>query len=218
MWATESGERVLQGAERRVFVKAVGLLANWLDEFDKTDTRLETGAHLFDSLAIEQKFAMLDLVASALLRADVPAPTLTAVREATIGAVYRYLIALIEIEIDNSEVELRPLILAAVRERAEAQEFRFDESEDGGGTLPEETSASRDEWAELVELLSMEVLWDTDWDLPPGVLDMPPEQKRKWSKDYMIDRDYFTDVALDPSPADLTAVKRRLSHLADSEP
>jgi hypothetical protein len=47
MWKTGSGDRALVGAERRLFSMAVGLLANWLDEFHQTEMTLETGAHLF---------------------------------------------------------------------------------------------------------------------------------------------------------------------------
>jgi len=207
MWATDRGDRVLTGAERRLFATAAGLLASWLDEFDKTGMPLETEAHLFDALTLEQKLAMIDHVANALLNEGVPTPKLTAIREATIGAIYRYLGDHVEMEIDNNEMALRPMILAAALERGVGR------AEDGTSTLPEVANSTEEDWFEVVEELSMEVLHDTDWDLPSKLLDMPPEQKRKWAHDFDIDEDYFTDIALDPAPAELVAIRSRLCNL-----
>src|SRR6184192_1598401 len=116
MWKTESGERTLVGSERKLFTKAVVLLVAWLDESQQTGTDLVTGADIFDSLPHEQKLAMLDHVTTALLHHDVPAPKLTAVREATVGAVFEYLVDLVELEIADDVIELRPMILAAAVE------------------------------------------------------------------------------------------------------
>ena len=64
MWATPEGKRTLEGAEHKLFATAAGLLAHWLDELDESGVPLETGVHLFDALALEQKLAMLDFVSA----------------------------------------------------------------------------------------------------------------------------------------------------------
>jgi hypothetical protein len=207
MWSTESGDRVLAGAERGLFMTAVGLLAELLDEFHKVEEPLVTRVYLFDSLSLEQKLAMLDHVAIALLSENAPIPKLTAIREVTIGAIYEYLVDLVEMEIDNLEMELRPLILAAAIERT------AEETDEVKSDLPDAASTAVDDWSEVIEFLSMQILWDTDWDLPQRVLDMAPEHKQKWAEQHGIDQDYFADIALDPTPEELAAVRGRLSAL-----
>ena len=201
MWATESGNRVLRGAERRLFVHALNLLVSLLEEFERTDNEVVTGVHLFDSLEIGQKLAMLDQVANALLRSNIPAPKLTAVREATVGAIYRFLPLLVEVETEEGGMNLRPLIAAAAAEREI-------------GDIPAKSSRSLGDWEEVIEQLSMEILWDTDWDLPPEVLDLSPARRRKFASAFDIDVDYFADVAPDPTPAELKAVTKRLKAIA----
>lgn len=206
MWQTSSGERVLYGAEGNLFRAAVHRLASWLEEYHNAPGELGTGVHVFDELTFEQKLAMLDLVAAALLREGVPAPGLTAVTEGTIGAVFRYLSQLVETEIDEHECELRPMISAAAHER------HLDKN------LPTNSArcAEWHEWHEMIEELSMKILWDLDWDLPQKILDMDPAQRQDIQKQFRIDSGYFTAVAPDPTPKQLTAIRARLKGMANT--
>ena len=110
----------------------------------------------------------------------------------------------VEMEIDDQEVNLRTLILAAAHERG------VDEGEGGTSDLPGVTSVAANDWYDVVEMLSMEILHDTDWDLSNRILDMPPEWKRDWARQHNIDSDYFTDIAPDPAPAELATMRVRL--------
>ena len=83
MYRTSRGDRVLEGAERQLFVQA---LATLVDQFSDADS--EFGIPPFDELQRNQKIAALHMVARGLLCPDQPPPPLTAVLEATVAAIY----------------------------------------------------------------------------------------------------------------------------------
>jgi len=69
MWRTECGERILKGAEARVFAEALsGLLdaaiMGTLDDY-------ELGVRCFDDLTFGQRISILATIGNGLLREDV---------------------------------------------------------------------------------------------------------------------------------------------------
>jgi len=94
MWWTPDGERILQGAEARLFREALARTVDMVR--DDPEGLWQFGAPPFDKLQPNQKLAVLAEVGSALLQANQPVPRLTAVREAAVGAVYEAIMLLVE--------------------------------------------------------------------------------------------------------------------------
>ncbi len=99
MWWTPDGERVLQGAEAGLFRAALATIVDMFREDEEGLWRFN--APPFDELHPAQKLALLAQVGSSLLREETPAPDLTAVTEATVGAIYEVIRLMVEWEIDQ---------------------------------------------------------------------------------------------------------------------
>ncbi len=87
MWWTPDGQRVLQGAEAKLFREALGMIVDMVR--DDAEGLWQFGAPPFDKLQPNQKLAVLAQVGTALLCKDQPMPRLTAALEASVGAVYK---------------------------------------------------------------------------------------------------------------------------------
>ena len=89
MWRTQCGERILKGAEARVFTESLSSLLDnaLLDQFED----YESGVECFDNLTYGQKISVLVTIGNGLLRKDVASVDLTAVVEGAIRAVFQYL-------------------------------------------------------------------------------------------------------------------------------
>jgi len=116
MWWTPDGERILQGAEARLFREALGVLVDMVREDD--EGLLQFSAPPVDKLQPNQKLAVLAEVGGALLQESQPMPGLTAVRKAAVGAVYEAIMLMVEMEIDQppegrESPTWRELVLAA---------------------------------------------------------------------------------------------------------
>ena len=115
MWHTADGDRVLRGAEAKVF--AEGLLDLAQNEL-VDDGESRTGIPVFDSLTYPQKITILNQVAQAIFREEVPIPELTAVLEGAVGAVFQVLRSLVEQEVEavpDHDKSLRDLVSMACR-------------------------------------------------------------------------------------------------------
>jgi hypothetical protein len=184
MWWTANGERVLEGAEARVFAEALLALVDeaYVGHFDDYDL----GVNAFDKLTYGQKVAVLAIVGNGLLRRDVPRVDLTADLEGAIAAVFEHLKNMITIEIDMPELgtNWRDLVVAARRE-AEGEE------------IPPPTCNDLGEWEIEVESLANDILWDADYDDADLYLDQPPE-KAEWLKSMTrIPDNYYLAIADD---------------------
>jgi hypothetical protein len=205
MWWTPDGERILRGREARLFREALGVLADLVRDDEKGDL-CQFGISAFDSLQRSQKLAVMAEVGTALLREEGPAPTLTAVREATVAAVYELAGDMVQLEIDDPQAAggrptWRELVLDACRER------RVDDK------LPSRDCADLEEWDLLIQCLADNVLWDDDWKDVEGHLDADPETSRAAKKALGIDGDYYVDVPPDPSDEELEKIISTLHKL-----
>jgi hypothetical protein len=201
MWHTPSGDRILTGAEAELFRAGLASLLSGLEVGQWSD-KLELGIKAFDELTYEQKLAMLERAGSALLGAHVPCPKLTAVAEATAGAVYYSILNEIELEIsERLGCHIRGLVRMACRQMGSHDD------------LPAQRSTDLERWEEAVQSLMDCVLWDTDWSAEMVPLDMKPN-KARWMKAMAgIDDDYYTAVAPEPSPAELQRISESLQQL-----
>ena len=205
MWWTPDGERILQGAEARLFREGLAVLVDMVRE--DYEGYQEFGTPPFDNLQPNQKLAVLAEVSSALLQEGRPMPRLTAVREATVAAVYEAIMIWVEMEIDQSAEGLasptwRELILAACRERG-IEELLDPASEEIG------------EWELLVACLSDAVLWDEDWRNSESLLDADPKAGEAVKKLLGIDEDYYVAVPPDPTEEEMESVWTTLRGLTE---
>jgi hypothetical protein len=201
MWHTPLGDRILTGAEAELFRAGLASLLSELEVGQWSD-RLELGIRAFDDLTYEQKLAMLERAGSALLGAHVPCPKLTAVAEATAGAVYYNILNDIGLEISEGlESYFRGLVRLACRQM------------DCHDDLPAQRSTDFSRWEKAVESLMDCVLWDTDWAAEMVPLDMKPDAARRMKELTGIDDGYYTAVAPEPSPAEFRRICDSLQQL-----
>jgi hypothetical protein len=216
MWHTQAGDRVLAGAEARLFKASLRFMVDILEDDDQEDSwafRIE----MFDRLTVGQKLTMLCDVARALLDPAVPMPELTAVNEATVAAVYQNLLDNILMEVDDDgEIQGDPsiryywrrLIMAAVKEAERAENLPIDPEQQ-----PTPESNDMDDWDPLVEDLENRILWDGDWELESNIADSSPEDAQR-SKDFLgITDEYYLDVAPDPPDSEIPKLVRQLKTL-----
>jgi hypothetical protein len=203
MWWTPDGERILQGAEARLFREGLAVLVDMVRE--DYEGHQEFGAPPFDKLQPNQKLAVLAEVSIALLQEDRPMPRLTAVREAAVAAVYEAIMIWVEMEIDQAADGLespawRELILAACRER-------------GIEELPDADCEDLSEWELLVSALADGVLWDDDWRDSESLLDADPKASRAVKRLLGIDDEYYVAVPPDPSEEEVEGIWATLRDL-----
>ncbi len=209
MYNTPDGNRVLQGAERQLFVESLGMLVDMLtlDEFS-------TDIQILDGLTPNQRIATYHTVARALLVEDELSPELTAVVEGAVASVYRHVRDMIALELDTAEstddtafefgdLPQRP----SWRERAIAAGH-----EAGIEDLPAADEMDFDEWDLVIECLEGRVLWDDDWDLA-DYLDAAPEAADRAKAKLGIAADYFVAIPRDPSDADAERLLAELREL-----
>ena len=149
MWHTGNGDRVLEGAEARLFAEA---LWDFITELEADEGECDVGIAVFDRLTYGQKISLLSIIAKGLLT-DVPIRKLTAVVEGAIAAVFNHIMEAVttEIEESSSNAEWRKMILAARREQ-------------GARGLPKLSCGDDREWFDQIEELSDLVLWDADYE------------------------------------------------------
>jgi hypothetical protein len=196
MWWTPGGERTLMGAEAALFREALGVLVDMVR--DDNEGLTEFAAPPFDNLQPNQKLAVLAGVGIALLQAKQPMPRLTAVCEATVGAVYEVIMLMVEMEIDQpaegcESQAWREMVLAACWEQ-------------GIEELPDADCEDIGEWEVLVDSLADAVLWDEDWKDNEALLDVDPKASRAVKNLLGIDDDYYVAVAPDPTDEEINGI------------
>jgi len=207
MWRTSQGERVLKGAEWRLFAEALTFVSDMVVDMGDPD-EFDSGVAVFDRLQRNQKLAMLTLVGQALKDERTPSPELTAVAEGAVAAVFAKLRDAVEIEIEMGESshELptwRALVLAACRD------VGIDDS------LPEASTDDLEEWDPLIDCLADRILWDADYAMEEQFLDRDPETVGELKKFAGISGDYFRAVAPDPTDDEIERIRRALREIVN---
>lgn len=203
MWRTQCGERILKGAEARVFAESLSTLLDnaIMDQFED----YESDVACFDNLTYGQKISVLATIGNGLFRKDVASVDLTAVVEGAIGAVFQYLKDMIVFEIDMFETRTywRELLVAARRE-ANVED------------VPAPTCTDLDEWELEVEGLSDLILWDRDYEEEHIYVDHPPEKTLFLKYMARIPDNYYTAIADDLTDEQAHATIKELKKLCDS--
>ena len=187
MYHTPAGDRVLRGAERKLFVSSLGMIVDLLVD---SDGEASFGVSTFDELQLGQKFFILYRSARGLLHPDEPVPKLTSAVEAAVAAVFEHTRSMVVQEIDEPEFASptpywRSLVLDAARTQ-----------DDPAIKLPQAESGDKNTWWLLLECLMGAVLWDNDYEATER-LDLPPEQSDQLKAVLGVEDDYYTDVPED---------------------
>lgn len=227
MWRTACGDRVLIGKERSFFVHAAARLLDYLLEDEDDEI---TGVAQFDRLEPNSRIVLLRDVVQALTDAAIPAPELTALNEAVVHAVFRFIRAEVEMEIgcegfrrdrgpepDDSllgddSLFWRTLVLTAYLEGSEPVDTR---SDDEAKLSPACTDI--EEWDLRVGCVADQILWDRDWELEEEIMDVSPEQAQALKRSLGIDEDYFLATIAEPGAGQVDEAMTFLRQLVENE-
>ena len=212
MWHTSRGDRILQGDEATLVREAIDTMVDVLslhvDDDPAGGVICESGILLFDQLTPSQRIALLHDVATHLLTDRGEAPRLSASLEATVAAIFMDIRDHVAIEVDFPQsteharwVERpgwRHLVASAFHSVALSEgDFQYLQE------LPLEASGDMQQWERVIDYLADAVLWDRDFEFSETFLDIDPEISRERRQMLGIDEDYFTQIAPDPSPAEI---------------
>jgi hypothetical protein len=122
VYRTPNGERILLGAERRLFEDSLAMMVDRLSVGD-----YEFGVQVFDDLQRGQKLFALYRAARGLVHPDEPPPELTAFLEGAVATVYRHALHMAALEIEDRDFPphdptWRKMILDAARESEDIDE------------------------------------------------------------------------------------------------
>jgi hypothetical protein len=200
MFWTSAGERILIGAEAKLF--RYGLLRA-VDELTLPGGDTELGIGSFDRMTLGQRLTGLYTAASALLDEQAPVLKLTQPIEASVAAVYNVIAvdAAIEAEYDDPGLAaIRTLIAEAMREA------NFEE-------VPDPQCSDPGEWQLSVDCLRDLVQFDDDFEDFDDLTDQPPEVKAAAESFLGIDPEYFSHILDDPPDGEIPALVKKLQRL-----
>lgn len=203
MWRTSCGDRILKGAEARLFAET---MLSLLDEaiFDQWED-YDLGIEAFDNLTYGQKASVLSAIGEGLFKKEVKPVELTAVLEAAIAAVFAHLRSevLFELDMDEPCTEWRDMIVAAKKEM-------------GVEEIPDPTCDDGEEWDIEVQELWDSILWDADYSDGHLYLDRPPEESEELREMARIPKQYYMAIADDLTDKQAEEKYRALRELCTS--
>lgn len=227
MWHTSRGDRTLDGHEAVLVSCAIDVMVGALlvhidEDFEDSAPDCESGIAIYDLCTPAQRIGLLHDVAKYLLT-DTQGPLpLSALTDATVAAIFveiRDQIA-IEIEFANDREEegqprWRELVFAAHRssfpQRGEAERGLS-----ARGWDPSLDDLRR--WETMVDELADNILWDRDFEMAEGFLDIDPGVSRQRRRLLGIDDEYFTTVAPDPRPEQAFKLASRTRDIVRAKP
>jgi hypothetical protein len=215
MWQTSNGIRTLKGAEAALIRESIAHILDMLEtEAQGLADHWEFGIPVFDKLSWQQQLVLLAKVGEALLRDDVPPLELTAINEATVGAIYENFLQCVQFEVDSDDPEIaegcdvtywRRLLHDAVGETDKPQLPPGPDEQ-----LPNADCSDMEEWEIMIETIQSFVLWDADWLDEDLHLDVDPETSRLRKERLNIDETYYTAIPPDPNESEVQAARVRL--------
>lgn len=176
-WDTPIGSRAVHGSERKLIVCSAASLLR---------SKRNSWIRVFDQMDSETKAGMLVEVVRRLVEPSSEPLVLTAVNEATIGAIFAHLRQQVEDECDaGRSVEWRSLLREV-------------------GCKEPVTSNDIRAWSTAIEDSADLVLWDRDYEIEE-LVDAPPHVASEVRQQMGIADDYFSDpprFAMDVEQAD----------------
>lgn len=218
MWHTPNEIRTLQGAEAALIRASVAHILDMLEtEADGLADHWEFGIPVFDNMSWQQQLVMLAGVGEALLKDDVPAQELTAINEATVGAIYENIVQCVQFEVDSDDPDInegldmtywRRLLREAVGETDKPQVPAGPDEQ-----LPNADNSDMEEWGIMIETIQSFVLWDADWLDEDLHLDVDPETSRLRKERFDIADNYYTAIPPDPNESEVELARTQLRAL-----
>ena len=83
--------------------------------------------------------------------------------------------------------------------------------------LPDETCTDVDEWVIIVDCLAERILWDYDFEMARHFLDKQPDEARIMKAEMGIPKDYFSQIAPDPTEEQLVVIRRKLREIIGAQ-
>ena len=211
MWRTQIGNRTLKGAEAELVRESLGFMCDMLiDEFQENIEQWEYEVGVFDQLACGQRIVVLANVATYLLTDTEDFPSLNAINEGAVGAIYENIRGNIQFELDDlksssgslesEQSTWRSLVLSACKQS-------------GVEELPDINNLDYFEWDINLEVLEDLVLWDRDFENGDIYFDIDPDQRSSTKNMMGIADDYFTVIAPDPTIEGVERAMKRLLEL-----
>ena len=223
MWHTSRGDRTLVGDEAALIGRAIDELVSALvmrihDDFEEEASDCSTGISVYDSCTASQRIALLHQVASFLLCETTEPLPLTALTDATVAALFvevRDQVA-IEIRLGRQPRTVSPRELDKTTQTSDQHppeswrelvllahqacfDCRYDcVDADDEVVVFDQECAELPEWELLINELSESILWDRDFELAEGFLDLDPGVSKHRRRLLGIDDHYFSAVPNDP--------------------
>ena len=227
MWPTSQGDRTLKGKEASLVRDAIGYLRDMITVAIDLDESHETDVALLNKLQPTQQLTILHEVAFALLDESTPIPELTAIGEATVFAIYREMLVLIEMEIDanrnrtSPDYHIRSLALAVYEESCCEPENEWGEPEyfedQFSNNFPQAAnSIDMKKWENLIEHLADKVLWDRDFELESIYADHSPDISAMLKKMTGIADNFYSSAAPEIYSSEYHRIDGELSNLIAS--
>jgi len=198
MWHTEIGDRILKGAEAKLFAEALLNLVD--DAILSPEIGYELGIPVFDNMTYNQKISILFTISNGLFRKNVPVIKLTALNEGAIASVLEHIKNSLFFEIEE---DMKPYWRALVRKALIQSGFE---------DVPPLRSVKLDEWSCCIDCLSEHILWDSDY-LEDKILDDSPKRSKLLKQALGINKDYFIDIPPDPDDKETEKQLKKLQGL-----
>jgi hypothetical protein len=229
MWHTSRGDRTLRGQEALLVQTSIDIMVDALlvhidEEFEDAAADCESGVAVFDAFSASQRIALLHDVAKYLLTDTETTLPLSAPLEATIAAIFVEVRDQVAIEIDflsggdNPEPAWRRAVLAAYRSIVLAPDDEYVAGESIEMDLPDESCDEIHAWEYLVDGLTDAILWDRDFEMADGFLDVDPGVSNQRRRLLGISEDYFTSIAPDPRPDEVFHLISRTRDIVRAKP
>jgi hypothetical protein len=227
MWGTSQGDRTLIGGEADLVRKSVGYLRDMITAGIDLNEPYQSQVGVFNRLQPTQQLAALHEVAYGLLDPATPILELTAVREATVYAIFRELVSLIDMEIElaqngnqdpalpgKPEFRTRNSIIDACKKtNRNRDEWGHDDFVPAGPNChvpPAVDCENLERWSESIEFLANQVLWDRDFEMEAMFADHDPEKIADIKVYLGIHEDYFSTPAPDAYSKEYQRIDREL--------
>jgi hypothetical protein len=224
-WDTQLGLRVLQGAEAELYLMALQHTVAYLWDIVELDDDLNirTGDRIFDSASVEQKIILLHQCLSALLKPEIPAPSLTNIMEAAAFLPFAFLQMRIEEEIEDEmslprqedDDDFTYFYRRLTWNAYDALFLSSQETVDGENDEPfnlDWHSTNVDDWEDAIDHLADLIFYDRDWQmtaLRPQLLD---GLEKDFSEQTGIYEEYITNRLPKVSSEQVATVLLEIQH------
>ncbi|MFT5299776.1 MAG: hypothetical protein ACI87E_003293 [Mariniblastus sp.] len=244
MWGTSQGDRTLEWHEAALVRKSVGYLRDMITASVDLEEPYLTEVNVFNQLQPTQQLAVLHEVAFALLDKEVAIPELTAVREATVYAIFLELNSLVELEIELAQASLgktaghrgaaamqhvspeslasdfqtREMVAAACHQiNSRSSTWGREEFSTAEHAAPDVDSEDLSNWASAIEFMANQILWDRDFELESMFADHDPGKVADIKAYLGINHDYFSTPAPDACSSEFQRLDRELVALTQND-